>query len=81
MRTGVTFYDDTDFTLDSGFVAAPAGTGAFTTTSDFDDVLFDVAAGVTLFRADGTALTFVYDGQFAGDTEAHAATFKGSFAF
>lgn len=81
VRAGVTFYGDTDQSLTAGFVGSPAGVGGFTTTSEFDDIFADIAAGVTLFHGDHGTVSAGYEGRFSDDTDVHGFFVKGTRTF
>ncbi|MEM1049256.1 MAG: autotransporter domain-containing protein [Pseudomonadota bacterium] len=80
-RAGVSFYTGSDHALTASFVNAPAGTNAFSITSDFDDVFADVAAGATAFFENGSTLGLSYEGLISSDTQVHGISLKGSIAF
>ncbi len=81
VRAGVSFYTDSDHGLSARFVNAPAGTSAFSITSDFDDVFADVAAGATAFFDNGSTLGLSYEGLISSDTQQHGVSLKGTIAF
>ncbi len=81
IRAGVTFYSDTDQSLLARFAAAPAGVGAFQTSSEFDDVYADLEAGLTLFRGQSATVSAGYEGRFSDDVESHGIFIKGSRTF
>ncbi len=81
VRAGVSFYTDSDHSLTASFVNAPAGTSAFSITSDFDDVFADVAAGATAFFDNGSTLGLSYEGLISSDTQQHGLSLKGTIAF
>ncbi len=81
VRAGVTFYSDTDQSLLASFTAAPAGVGAFQTSSEFDDVYADLEAGLTLFRGEAATVSVGYEGRFSDDTETHGIFVKGLRTF
>ncbi len=81
VRAGVSFYTDSDHGLTASFVNAPAGTGAFSITSDFDDVFADVAAGATAFFDNGSSLGLAYEGLISSDTQQHGISVKGTLRF
>ncbi len=80
-RLGVSYYTDSDHALTASFVNAPAGTSAFSITSDFDDVFADVAAGATAFFDNGSTLGLSYEGLISSDTQLHGLSLKGTIAF
>ncbi|WP_419913877.1 autotransporter domain-containing protein [Hoeflea sp.] len=81
IKTGLTYFPDTDFDLTAQFVAAPAGIGSFSSTTDFDDLFFDVGAGVEVLKKNGMALSLGYQGLFSQNTSQHSAHAKGTFQF
>ncbi len=81
VRAGVSFYTDSDHGLTASFVNAPAGTGAFSISSDFNDVFADVAAGATAFFDNGSTLGLAYEGLISSDTQQHGLSLKGTIAF
>ncbi|MEM1049255.1 MAG: autotransporter domain-containing protein [Pseudomonadota bacterium] len=81
VRAGVSFYTDSDHGLAASFVNAPAGTNAFSITSDFDDVFADIAAGATAFFDNGSTLGLSYEGLISSDTRQHGISLKGTIAF
>ncbi|MCC7251932.1 autotransporter domain-containing protein [Hyphomicrobium sp.] len=76
VRIGGTFFNDTDFSLTSSFIAAPAGVTPFTVSSKFDDAHLDVSAGVDVLNVGGIDLKLNYDGRFAEDSETHSGGIK-----
>ncbi len=81
VRAGVTFYSDTDQSLLASFVGAPAGVGAFQTSSEFDDVYADLEAGVTLFNGQDSTVSAGYEGRFGDDVQSHGIFVKGTRTF
>jgi outer membrane autotransporter protein len=81
VRSGVTFYNDTDFALTSSFLEAPVGVAPFTVTSKFDNWSFDVSAGIDLLSIDGIEMKLAYDGRFSGNSEMHAGSGKVGVKF
>lgn len=81
VRTGVTLFNDAEFTLTSSFLSAPAGVAPFTIASEFDEVFLDVAAGVDVLSAGGVEVKLNYDGRFSEDSESHAGGAKVGMKF
>ncbi len=76
VRAGVTFFNDTDFQLTSSFLGAPSGVPTFTVGSEFEEVFFDVSAGVDVMSIDGFNLKLNYGGRFSEDGEQHSGGIK-----
>ncbi|MET1414533.1 autotransporter domain-containing protein [Roseibium sp. HPY-6] len=81
VRAGLSYYPDSDNAVAARFANAPAGTSAFTNSSDFGDVFADVAVGATAFLNEGATLKVSYDGLFSSDTQQHGFSLKGSLRF
>ncbi len=81
VRAGVTFYADTDQSLQARFAAAPAGVGSFRTRSEFDDVHADVEAGLTVFHGEFGTMSAGYEARFGDDNDVHGFFVKGARKF
>jgi hypothetical protein len=75
----VSFYSDADFPMTAGFAAAPGVT--FKTTGEIDDVVGNVAAGVSFIGVSGGVLSFAYDGHFGEDLEENSVSARASWPF
>lgn len=74
VKAGVKFYSEDGFSSPANFIGSP-GT-AFTTTSKFDDVFAEVAAGIQMFSPGGINLRLNYDGRFGENSEQHGGDAK-----
>ncbi len=81
VRAGVTFYADTDQSLQARFAAAPASVGSFRTRSEFDDVHADVEAGLTVFHGEFGTMSAGYEARFGDDNDVHGFFVKGTRKF
>ncbi len=81
VKTGLTYFPDTDFDLTAQFVAAPAGIGTFSSTTDLDDLFFDLQAGVEILKKNGMSVSLGYQGMISQNTGMHSADAKGTFRF
>jgi len=81
IKLGMTYFASNKHRMTSSFVSAPAGTGSFTTTSEFDDVFADIEAGTSIFKTDGTTLSLGYKGKFSDNTKQHGIYAKGRVKF
>lgn len=81
LRAGATFYGDTGFTVTSRFRDVPAGLAGFTTTSEMDDVVGDVSAGLDLLGPGGVDIRLNYEGSFGETTESHAIGGRAAVKF
>jgi hypothetical protein len=75
----VSFYSDADFPMTASFAAAPGVT--FKTTGEIDDVVGNVAAGVSFIGVSGGVLSFAYDGHFGEDLEENSVSARASWPF
>jgi uncharacterized protein with beta-barrel porin domain len=81
LRGGVDWYANGDLAVTAAFLNAPAGTSPFTITTEMDDVMGTVGAGVDMITAGDTALRLSYDGQLGETTQIHSVGLKGSVSF
>ncbi|WP_298822592.1 autotransporter-associated beta strand repeat-containing protein [uncultured Roseibium sp.] len=81
LKAGVTLSSQDQNSLNAHFAGAPAGAPGFESTSDVDNVLADVEAGVTLLSAGNTSLEFGYQGRLSPGTRQHGGFIKASLKF
>jgi uncharacterized protein with beta-barrel porin domain len=81
VRAGLSYFPDSDLSTSASFLNAPAGTSAFTNSTDFGDVFANVAVGATALFDNGATLKLAYDGAVSSDTQQHAFSLKGSLKF
>lgn len=81
LKAGVTLSSQDQNSLTAHFAGAPAGAPGFESTSDVDNVLADVEAGVMLLSAGNTALELGYQGRLSPGTRQHAGFIKASLKF
>lgn len=86
IRLGGVFYSGNDLALTAGFanlapLSAMAGGSGFTITTDADDAMGLVGAGLDVINGDDAALRLSYDGQLGETTRIHAVGIKGSAKF
>ena len=81
VKGGVTWLDTDTFTTTAGFADAGAGIAPFAITTEIDDVVADVGAGVDFISTSGTVLRLQYDGQFGDLSTQHGGTAKVSVPF
>lgn len=86
IRLGGVFYSGNDLALTAGFAnlgplnAIPGGSG-FTITTDADDAMGLVGAGLDVINGNDAVLRLSYDGQLGETTQIHAVGIKGSARF
>jgi len=80
-RGGATFFNNTDFAVNSVFAGTPPGLLGFTTATSIDRVVGEVAVGVDILTANGSNLKLDYDGQFGETTRQHIFGGRASFRF
>ncbi|WFE87473.1 autotransporter domain-containing protein [Roseibium porphyridii] len=81
LKAGVTLSSQGQNSLTAHFAGAPAGAPGFESTSDVDNVLADVEAGVMLLSGSNTALELGYQGRLSPGTRQHAGFIKASLKF
>ncbi|MEM1049268.1 MAG: hypothetical protein AAGL24_24155 [Pseudomonadota bacterium] len=80
-RAGTGFPADRNHGLPSNFSDTASATWAISITSDFDDILADVAAGATAFFDNASSLGLAYEGLISSDTQQHGISVKGTWRF
>ena len=81
MRGGVSFYSNSDITMQGRFVADTSGANPFSVTSSSDDVIWNLAAGVDLLNVGSGNLRVFYEGQFGDKTTINSGGAKLSLDF
>lgn len=81
VHAGVTWYGDDDLALTASFAGTPAGVGPFAIQAQMDEVQADVAAGLELVNAEGSALRLYYDGHIGDTIQVQSVGLKGSTEF
>ncbi|MEQ1577958.1 MAG: autotransporter domain-containing protein [Hyphomicrobium sp.] len=81
VKGGVTWLDTNEFITTASFADAAGGVAPFSITTEIDDVVADVGAGVDFIGASGTVLRLQYDGQFGEETTQHGGAAKLSVPF
>ena len=80
-KAGFTYFINSDSAPTTKFVAAPAGTGSFSTTRAFDNLLFHLTAGVEILRSNEASLSSGYEGMISESFREHGACAKGTIRF
>ena len=81
MRGGVSFYSNSDITMQGRFVADTSGANPFSVTNSSDDVIWNLAAGVDLLNVGSGNLRVFYEGQFGDKTTINSGGAKLSLDF
>ncbi len=76
VQLGIAVYADTGFSVDAQFEDTSLGVPSFTTVTDLDTVLADVALGLDVLTEEGLNLRVLYDGQFGETTQSHAGSLR-----
>ena len=81
LRGGVSLFSHDDVNLSGQFVADTAGVDWFTVTTQTDDMLWNVAAGLDVLSMDGKTLQLFYQGSFGDKTSDNLGGIKYSVNF
>jgi len=81
MAVGVNLLSSGSWRQTGRLVAAPAGTGGFTTTLPIDQVVGRVTVGAQLYSGRDIDLRLQYDGEYGGRLSAHGGSFVASLRF
>ena len=82
LRAGAAFYEGGDFAVSATFAGAPLGAVApFSITTEMDDVMGILGAGLDLITGGDTVLHATYDGQLGANTQIHSIALKGSVRY
>jgi hypothetical protein len=73
LRGGVTVFSDDELSIKSAFIGAPASAGTFSNWSNFDQVIGQLSAGVTIFNESDVDFTVGYEGMIGETIEQHSA--------
>ena len=81
IRGGAIWYDNADLALTASFADAAAGISPFTISSELDEIMGLVGAGIEIISGADAVMRLSYDGQLGETTQIHAVGIKGSARF
>lgn len=81
LRGGAVWYSGDDLAMTASFVDAPAGVGPFSISTDLDQTMGVVGAGIEVINGADAVFRLSYDGQFGSSTQIHAVGVRGSSRF
>lgn len=82
VSVGALFFDDAVFKTGTSFEGSPSDVGPFDVTSEFDDVIGTLKAGINLSNEEeGFDLKLKYEGKFSDDIDEHSGTVNFSIDF
>jgi hypothetical protein len=81
VRGGATFFDNTGFALEASFEGSPGGVGPFRITTETDNVVADVGAGIDVINTGGAEFKLFYEGRFGDLVEEQSGGVKASVPF